>query len=387
MAPNQDKTLFERLDWVNTIFLLSTPVIAVIAVWIFMANGWVRWETLLWSVFMAIYAGFGITGGYHRLFAHKTYEASWIVKFLLLLAGAAAFQNSARKWSSDHRRHHKYVDTTRDPYNIKEGFWYAHIGWVLLKYDNEYSYKDVPDLINDPLVMWQEKYYLPLAVGMGLILPAAVASLWGDFWGGFFFAGLVRIVLNSHFTFSINSFAHMFGNQPYSDEDTSRDNWILAYFAYGEGYHNFHHKFPFDYRNAVKFHQWDPTKWIIKSLSWLGLTKGLKQVPDESILRARLMMEEKRVLKKFDPLKASHAHITEEFILSAREKFEKAYVRFRALKIEYARLKKEKIEHVSRQIDEIKVEISKAQSHLIDARDAWSNLCRRVGLRSSPAVV
>lgn len=382
MAPNQDKTLFERLDWVNTTFLLTTPFIAVIAVVVFAVNGWIRWETILLSIGMGIYAGIGITGGYHRLFSHKTYEASWIVKVLLLLAGAAALQNSARKWSSDHRRHHKYVDTTRDPYNIKEGFWYAHIGWVLLKYENQ-SYEDVPDLINDPLVMWQEKYYLPLAILMSFIFPTAIASLWGDPWGGFFFAGLVRGVLNSHFTFSINSFAHIFGKQPYSDKDSSRDNALLAYVTYGEGYHNFHHKFPFDYRNGIKASQWDPTKWFIKGLSWVGLTRGLKQVPDEKILQARLQMDEKRLMKKIDQPGNVGKNLTPEFVASAREKFEKAYVHFRRLKIEYARLKKKEIAA----LDELKAEIIKARQHLIDARDTWSRLCLGMGISPTRASV
>ena len=126
---------------------------------------------------MSIVTGLAITGGYHRLFAHKSYKANWFMKLLYLCFGAAAYQNSAWKWSSDHRRHHKFVDTDKDPYNIKEGFLFAHMGWILLKYEDGHSYDDVPDLTNDPLVRWQDKYYISLSIAFGLLLPTLVGPV------------------------------------------------------------------------------------------------------------------------------------------------------------------------------------------------------------------
>src|SRR5207237_639872 len=133
---------------------------------------------------------------------------------------------------------------------------------------------------------------------VGLVMPTVIASLWGDWLGGFLLAGVLRTVMNHHFTFSINSFAHLFGKRPYSDQNTSRDSWVLALVTYGEGYHNYHHRFPSDYRNGIKAYHWDPTKWLIRSLEKTGQTYNLRLIPNETILRAKLKMDEKRIVRK-----------------------------------------------------------------------------------------
>jgi len=389
------KDLLKRIEWVNLIFLVSAHLVALIGGWVLFTIEGLHPYTLILSLFMMVICGVAITGGYHRLFAHRSYKANWFLKSLFLIFGAAAFQNSARRWGSDHRRHHKYVDTVKDPYNIKEGFLFAHIGWIVLKYDqSEQSYNDVPDLMDDPLVRFQEKYYVPLAIAFGFLFPTLIASLWGDPLGGFIWAGWVRIVLNEHFTFSINSFSHMFGAQPYSDADTSRDNWFFALFTYGEGYHNFHHRFPFDYRNAIRAHQWDPTKWLIRVLSYFGVTRDLKQAPKEAILQARLKMDEKRLLERLERPHRLTIPISRELVAATRVKIEHAYSHFQALKKEYARLKKEKIEalnvHIhsfNERLEHLKQELAKARAALEEAMAAWVELCSGLGVHPSVAAV
>jgi stearoyl-CoA desaturase (delta-9 desaturase) len=132
-------------------------------------------------------------------------------------------------------------------------------------------------------------------VGLNFGIPLLLGWALGELWGVFLLAGLLRLVLNHHFTFFINSLAHAWGSQPYTDENTARDNGVLAFLTYGEGYHNFHHIFQNDYRNGVRWWQWDPTKWLIASLSGLGLASNLKRVPDLWIQRAQLAMQFKRV--------------------------------------------------------------------------------------------
>ncbi|MCG3204741.1 MAG: hypothetical protein KCHDKBKB_01457 [Elusimicrobia bacterium] len=342
---------------------------------------------------MTFATGLAITAGYHRLFSHKTYDAKWPYRLFMLLFGAAAFENTALRWSSDHRNHHKFVDTDQDPYNIKRGFFYAHMGWVMLRYDNEHRYDNVADLERDPLVMFQHKHYVWLGILVGLVFPTLFAAMWGDWFGGLFFAGIFRTVMNQHFTFCINSFAHLFGSRPYSDQNTSRDNWFLAFLTYGEGYHNYHHKFPADYRNGIQNYHWDPTKWLIKGLEHFGQTTNLRKTPNETILRAKLKMDEQRILKKIQNGQPIERHIPQELVVSSRQKIEEAYAHFLKLKEEYYRLKQEKIHsfhvqvaHLNERLNEIKAEIRKAQERFHLATLEWRKICGRAGV-SSPHLV
>jgi len=142
-----------------------------------------NWKTYLVSFIGSYMAGIGISAGYHRFFAHLSCEATKPVRALILLIGAAAFQGSAMSWSSDHRRHHKYIDTNKDPYNIKNSFFYAHMGWLMLKRPVDHT--NIEDLKKDPMVVFQHEYYPYLAVFLGYICPTIMAGLlWGDWYGG-----------------------------------------------------------------------------------------------------------------------------------------------------------------------------------------------------------
>ena len=128
-------------------------------------------------------------------------EGSKLLRLFYLFFGAAAFQNSALCWASDHRNHHKYVDTDLDPYNIKRGFWFAHIGWVFLNLNNNTDHRNVTDLKNDPFINFQDRHYFKIGIVFSFLLPMGIAALWGDWLGGLIVAGFLRIVLNHHFTF------------------------------------------------------------------------------------------------------------------------------------------------------------------------------------------
>jgi stearoyl-CoA desaturase (delta-9 desaturase) len=382
-----------RLDWTNTVFLVATPIIGIAGLWLWVATGGFNWPTFCLFLFMTIMTGGAITGGYHRLFAHKSYEAKWFYRLGMLLFGAAAFENTALRWASDHRNHHKFVDTDQDPYNINRGFWYAHMGWVMLRYDYTHKYDNVADLEKDKLIMFQHNHYVVLGVVTGLVVPTLIASLWGDWFGGLFIAGVFRTVMNHHFTFSINSFAHLFGKRPYSDQDSSRDNWFLAFLTYGEGYHNYHHKFPSDYRNGIRAYHWDPTKWVIKACEGV-LTYRLRQIPNATILRARLKMDEKRILRKLENAEQHRSHVPHEFVVSARMKIEEAHLKFLALKAEYQKLKEERItafhlqlEHLNQKIAALKHELQQARKKLSLHVEEWQELCSRFGVSSPDLVV
>jgi stearoyl-CoA desaturase (delta-9 desaturase) len=196
-------------------------------------------------------------------------------------------QNSALKWSADHRVHHSKTDRDEDPYNISRGFWWAHVGWVLHRDPKEIDLRSVKDLAADPLIAWQDRYYVPLAVVFCGVLPLGLGFLWGDPIGALLVAGFLRLVAQWHATFAVNSFAHWIGTQPYSTANSARDSVWTALISMGEGYHNFHHRFQADYRNGVRWYHFDPTKGFVWRLEKVRLSSDLKRVPAEAIARAK----------------------------------------------------------------------------------------------------
>ena len=277
-------------NWTTTLmFSLTFAVAVTIVPWYGFTHGY-HAAAWIWFVLFLGANGMSITCGYHRLFAHATYDAHPILKVLYLLFGAMALQNSALVWSATHRVHHRNIDDVElDPYSARRGFWFSHIGWMLRNYPSgEPDFSCVRDLERDRLVSWQHRHYVPLALAMNFGLPLLVGWASGEVLGCFLLAGVLRLVISHHFTFFINSLAHMWGVQPYTDDNTARDNGVVALLTYGEGYHNFHHMFAHDYRNGVRWWQWDPSKWFINVMRWLGLARNLKTVPWFKIQRALL---------------------------------------------------------------------------------------------------
>ena len=278
-------------DWGNISFIAIAHALALTGL-IYIIAGFSSWWTVGLGVLWAILCGVSITGGYHRLFAHKSYEAAWPLRVFYLFFGAASVQNSALKWSGDHRLHHVHTDEDLDPYNIKRGFWWAHILWIFQQDDGRGA-KVVRDLARDPLVRFQDRYYIPLAVAAGVLLPALLGSLWGDALGAVLVAGFLRLVIQWHSTFCVNSVAHTIGTRPYAPEISARDSFWTALITLGEGYHNFHHRFQLDYRNGVRWWQLDPTKWFVWTLSKVGVTRNLRRA-SESMIQAALLAARQR---------------------------------------------------------------------------------------------
>lgn len=286
-----------RVRWINTVFLMGTFLTTVVAVPLYIWHfGLSAFQIGLFLAFF-IATGLSITLGYHRLFSHLTFQASPIVKLFTLVFGAAAFEGSALVWCADHRRHHKFVDHDDDPYDISKGFFHAHIGWLLFRTGPDTPLTWVRDLQKDRLAVWQHNYYVPLAFGVSFVLPTLIGFLvggWVAALGAFLIAGVARVVFVHHMTFCINSLCHWIGERPYSTKCSARDSLIMAFFTFGEGYHNFHHEFQYDYRNGVKPWHFDPTKWTIWLLHKVGLVKNLRTVPEEKILKAEIAEQQKR---------------------------------------------------------------------------------------------
>ncbi len=287
--------------WTNVLLFSLTFAVAAIGVPAYAIFVGFSWTEIIATVLCLGYCGMSITAGYHRLWAHKTYDAHPLLQLFFAIGGAFALQNSALHWSSDHRVHHKFVDQNdKDPYSAKKGFWFSHIGWMLREYQAQrYSdYSNVRDLQSNKIVMWQHNNYLLLTVLTNFGIPLLLGVLTGNMLGMLLSVGVLRLVLSHHFTFFINSLAHIWGKQPYTDTNTARDNGWLALVTYGEGYHNFHHIFEFDYRNGIRWWHFDPTKWLIKGCSFVGLTHNLKVCPEDKIVKAKALMQLKRAQAK-----------------------------------------------------------------------------------------
>lgn len=301
-----------KIDWINTLFLTLTPVAAIGFAALHLKTDGFMWPQWLLAFFFYLATGLSITAGYHRLFSHRSYKAHPVIESLFLFFGAGAFQNSLIKWAADHRRHHNKCDQDEDPYSIQKGFFYAHMGWVC-EDDGRDEQKEIhrwgKDLLKNPRVLFQDRHYLVLAVTSGIILPTLLGGLLGSFLGGFALATWGRIVFVHHTTFFINSLAHTWGKQTYGDDNSAKDSLLLAFLSYGEGHHNYHHHFQTDYRNGVRWYDFDPTKWLINSIHSVGLASGLKSICEEDIIAARLKMEHKKQLEKqLDPTWTQASH-------------------------------------------------------------------------------
>lgn len=335
-----------KINWLPAAVLLSTPIIALFLVPWYLWTHSVSWQ--VWAVFAFFMAwnGLSITAGYHRLWSHRTYKTALPVRIFLLIGATLATQSSAFDWCSGHRDHHRYVDDIyEDPYSAKRGFWFSHMGWMLKNYPSSvHDFKNIPDLTSQKMLRIQHDHYGLWVVVTNIGLPALFGWMVGDVWGALVLAGLLRLVLSHHFTFFINSLAHMWGSQPYTDENTARDNPWLAIFTWGEGYHNYHHIFQYDYRNGVKWWQYDPTKWLIAGLAKLGLASNLRRVPTLNIKQAEVTMSFKRAKKRINKRIAIYGHDIGEDLAQFKAQVQNEYDAFSETLENWRKLKEQAIE-------------------------------------------
>lgn len=307
---------FHRHLQIGAIPLLSLPVLSLYG--IYSTN--LQWNTLLLCVAYYTMTILSITAGYHRCFSHKAYKCATPLKVLLLCAGAGTGEGSAKWWVRGHRAHHRYSDTDQDPYGVHEGFFHAHFGWMIFTARFKPGHVDMTDISKDKYIQFQHKNYPLMFLIFAFVIPILIAGLgWSDWRGGFFYACCVRMTIAHHATFCVNSVAHYLGEASYDDVRSPRDHILTALLTHGEGYHNFHHEFPNDYRNAIRWYQYDPTKVFIWCCSLFGLVSDLNRTGDQVIAKSALQMEQKTLDKKKDKLAWPQANLP----VMDREHFEK----------------------------------------------------------------
>ncbi|PYI31723.1 stearic acid desaturase [Aspergillus indologenus CBS 114.80] len=272
---------FKRLEWFRMFIIWGIPLLGFIGA----TQVALHKKTAILMIVYYFISGISLSAGYHRLWSHRAYTATAVTRFFLAFFAASVGEGNAYTWARDHRAHHRFTDTDQDPYSVHKGLFYAHFGWIIFTQDRSLTGRtDVSDLKNDKIVMWQRRNYMSLFVLTAFVLPTVFAGLlWGDWWGGLVYAGAIRMFIVQQSTFFINSIAHSLGDQTYSDRHSPRDSVITSFLTGGEGYHNYHHEFPMDYRSGVRWYHYDPPKWTIYILSLFGMTSDLKQFPDNEV--------------------------------------------------------------------------------------------------------
>eukprot|EP01083_Nonionella_stella_P061646 160591_1 len=290
----KNEPFYKQVSWEGVFWVFGVPLISIYGLF----TTQIQPNTIVFAIINYFIHFVSISAGYHRLWSHKSYKATELLQTILMIFASSALQHSAITWCKDHRSHHKHTDTDKDPYNAKRGFWFSHCGWLLYKNSIDKT-TNVNDLEANPILKWQHTHFVWFGPFMCYLFPAIIAHLfWHDFRGGFFIAGATVCFISSQCTMTVNSLAHFplpFSHQPHDDTNTPHNSFFVALLNGGEGYHNFHHAFPSDYRIGVRWFDYDLSKWFIYVCKCIGLAYDLQTFPSNEITRSEIDMKEKRL--------------------------------------------------------------------------------------------
>lgn len=277
-----------KLVWRNILLFAYLHLAAVYGLWLMLTSA--QWKTGIFAMFLYTLSGLGITAGAHRLWAHRSYKARFPLRVILMIFNTIAFQDAAMHWARDHRVHHKYSETDADPHNATRGFFFSHIGWLLCRKHPDVKEAgkklDISDLKADPVLDFQQKYYLILMPILCFLIPTMIPIYcWGEsLRNAWFVATMFRYTFILNVTWCVNSAAHKWGDKPYDKEISPSQNPSVAIFALGEGWHNYHHVFPWDYKTAeLGNYRMNLTTAFIDFFAKIGWAYDLKTVSDEII--------------------------------------------------------------------------------------------------------
>jgi len=272
-AAGMDAFPFHHDAWWGKTLVLTFVLVPLAAAAVAIGMLWgdqVGWVEIGLLLGMWTWTGLGISLGFHRMLTHRAFTARAPTRLLLLISATMSLQGPPADWAATHIRHHAKADREGDPHSPLEGFWHAHLGWLLrdrmvrsgLAHDK---------LMADPIVRFVQRTWIVWAT-VGFLIPAAIGYFalggWMGFLEGLLWGGLVRVFIGHHITWSVNSIAHIFGTRPYQTTDEARNNWLVALFSWGEGWHNNHHAFPRAAYIGMHWWQLDPGKyllWVLKA--------------------------------------------------------------------------------------------------------------------------
>ncbi|KAF5276873.1 hypothetical protein FQA39_LY06424 [Lamprigera yunnana] len=283
------KTAETKLSWPMIIVYAYFHVVAVYGVYLIFASAKIL--TTISVVVLYELGILGITAGVHRLWSHRSYKAKWQLRLFLTILQTLSFQDPIIDWARDHRVHHKFNETDADPYNAKRGFFFSHIGWMFFHKHPEVKSKgkgiDFSDLYADPFLKFQKKYYFYIMPIMCFILPTFLPMyLWGETFYNSFTINILRYILTLNSTLAVNSVAHRWGTKPYDKSLNPSENLTMSLLTLGEGWHNYHHAFPWDYKTAeLGKYSTNLTTAFIDLMAKIGWAYDLKSASEEMIKR------------------------------------------------------------------------------------------------------
>lgn len=278
-----------KIVWRNVIAFVYLHVAMLYGLYLLVTGA--KFLTTVWSILVALSAGLGITAGAHRLWAHRSYKAKWPMRLILMIFQTVAFQNHLYEWVRDHRVHHKFTDSDADPHNSKRGFFFSHIGWLMVRKHPDVISRgatvDMSDLDKDPIIVWQRRLYIIIMPLFCFLIPTWIPCyFWGERAMYSWYATIFRYTASLNMTWLVNSAAHIWGTKPFDKSISPTDNVNVAIGAFGEGWHNYHHVFPWDYKAAeLGNYKTNVTTAFIDFFAWLGLAYDLKTVPVEFVKR------------------------------------------------------------------------------------------------------
>lgn len=237
----------------------------------------VHWSDLALLATMYSLVALGVTVGFHRMLTHRSFRPHPVVKLILLILGSMSFEGPALEWAATHIKHHAQADREGDPHSPVEGFFHAHVGWLLGEKVETQQY--CRHLLKDPMVVFVSRTFLLWSI-LSLLIPFAIGGWTGLLWGG-----LVRMFLTHHVTWSVNSVCHTFGKREFETNDRSHNEWIVGLLGFGEGWHNNHHAFPRSAFHGLHWWQFDLSGYLIWTLERLGLAREVYRITPT--LRAR----------------------------------------------------------------------------------------------------
>ncbi len=267
-------TLYKGAVLVAVVVPFVATIYAIWSLW----NRAVHMSDIILLLVMYTFITIGVTVGFHRMLTHRSFRPHPVVKFLLLVFGSMSLEGAALEWAATHVKHHAQADREGDPHSPVEGFFHAHLGWLFkdkMADPNVYC----RNLVNDPIVVFVSRTFL-IWVALSLIIPYAIGGWYGLLW-----AGLVRIFLVHHVTWSVNSVCHTFGMREFETNDKSRNEWVVGLLAFGEGWHNNHHAFPRSAFHGLHWWQFDLSGYVIRLLERTGLATDVYRIPPEKLVK------------------------------------------------------------------------------------------------------
>lgn len=363
-----------KIEWTVSIYIIGYHLALLIGLPFYFMNNSPRGWLFGAAAIILYVSGLAVTVGYHRFYSHTSFKTNKYVEAVLLFFGSMATQGSALKWSCDHRRHHAFIDTDRDPYSITKGFMHAHMFW-LFRYTEPIDKKVVGDLYRNKLVMFQDKYYGRLMIVTNVLMTLSMGYLFNDYLGAFVITWGIRLFFLHHFTWFINSLAHTWGAQKFSQEHTAVDNYAISFLTFGEGYHNYHHTFANDYRNGVKWYNFDPTKWVIWTLSKFKLTTGLRRTNKYRIKEKMVLETKNKISDKLKNFWSDNKKVLEGKADSIADDLMNKLSEVRTLVTEYNAKKNEMSKD---QLKTLKTNIKTMKKNLHNDWQSWKKFTRDV---------